>query len=154
MCADRKSSSRNDTAAARPPHGETQKAEARSPLEVVFEAVEERARPTTMASFTCIGRALNAIAILHGDKDNTSIAIEAIASVSMRVVGDAQAITKLFADGRIKNLGVLLVVMHELSNMATIFARSQAFEDIYDSVCVAIRELSFVLNGGQHAEVF
>lgn len=118
----------------------------RSPLEVIFEATEERGRPTTLSSFSCTDRMLAALSQLQGDKENSSVALETIASVSMRVIGDAEAVTKMYSEKKIKGPG-FLIVQHELSNMATIFVRNQAFEDIYDAICVAIKNLSIARHG-------
>ena len=123
-----------------------EEARARPPLELIFEAVEERGKPLAPSSFACTDRMLDALAKLHANKDGGRVALETIASVSMRIIGDAEALTRRIAERRLQGQA-WLAVLHELCNMAAIFARDQAFEDIYDATCTAIENLRTVSNG-------
>lgn len=124
-----------------------EEARSRPPLELIFEAVEERGKPLSPSSFACTDHMLDALAKLHADKDSSHIALETIASVSMRIIGDAESLTRRISERRLQN-HAWLFVLHELSNMAAIFARNQTFEDIYDATCDAIENLRAVANGG------
>jgi hypothetical protein len=115
----------------------------RPPLEIIFEAVEERGKPLTPSSLACTDRMIHALAGLHTDKDGRHIALETIASVSMRIIGDAELLTRRIAERRLQS-HAWLYVLHELSNLAAIFAHNQTFEDIYDTVCTAMENLRTV----------
>lgn len=117
-----------------------------SPIETLIDAVRARGEKTTAASFRCTDRMLDALAALQKDKDGTAIAIDAIASIAMRVIGDAQSAIRCIAAGRAPSYQIL-DVLHELSNMATIFVRNAAYEDVYDSICAEIVNLRNAMHG-------
>jgi hypothetical protein len=111
-----------------------------APLDVLFEAAGERGQRLTLKTFACSDRMLNALRRLQNDKDNYYIALDVAASISMRVIGDAQTLTKLVASDQLKP-NAALILLRELSNFAVIFARSETYSGVYDSICTAITEL-------------
>lgn len=118
-----------------------------TPLESLFELVQRRGMPAaaTPDMLRLTDGMISVLALLQGDKERASVALDTISSVSMRAIGDSRAAIRQVTAGH-RPASELLGFLHEMSNMATIFVRSFPHTDIYKGVCETIQGIRTTLH--------